>query len=50
MICSIGWIRKYYIFLICSLEKHLHFEEKVHEESAKNIRQAYGLLLTKTFC
>ena len=40
IICSVGWSRKYYVFLICIQEKDLHFEEKVHEKSGKNIRQA----------
>ena len=30
---------KYYVFLICSQEKHLHFQEKSQEKSGKNIRQ-----------
>jgi len=28
---------KYYTFLICSQEKHLHFQEKCQEKSGKNI-------------
>ena len=30
---------KYYVFLICSQEKHLHFEDESQEKSEKNIRQ-----------
>ena len=29
---------KYYVFVICSEEKHLHFQEKSQEKSGKNIR------------
>ena len=30
---------KYYVMLMCSLEKHLHFQEKCQEKSGKNIGQ-----------
>ena len=29
---------KYYVFLICNLEKHLHFQEKVRKSQGENIR------------
>ena len=30
---------KYYVLPICSQERHLHFQEKIHEKSGKTIKQ-----------
>ena len=37
--CSTNWSGKYCIFLICSQEKHLHFQEESQGKSGKNIKQ-----------
>ena len=43
---STGWSRKYYVFLIRSHEKHLHFEERCQGQPGKHMNPVYIHLIS----